>query len=84
MAHPGDPVMDKKGRVIGFVTSCAVDSEGLLTGQAFIDQKAAEEGAMISIYQGAPQSTGKMPAELKAGDRVILPTPAVILSRFPK
>ena len=34
MAHHNDPVLDKKGRMIGKVTSCAVDSEGFLTGQA--------------------------------------------------
>jgi glycine hydroxymethyltransferase len=84
MAHNGDPVMDKKGRVIGVVTSCAVDSEGLLTGLAYVEQKSAEEGMTVSIYQGSPQTIGKIPAELKAGDRIILPTPAVILSRFPK
>ena len=34
MAHPGDPVLDGRGKVIGWVTSCAVDNEGYLTGQA--------------------------------------------------
>ncbi len=43
MAHNGDPVVDKKGRVIGEVTSCAVDSEGFFTGQAFIELKSAIE-----------------------------------------
>ncbi len=84
MAHNGDPVLDGKGRVIGFVTSCAVDSEGYLTGQAFVDEKFAAEGTPISIYQGAPKSIGKVPADLSMGDRVTLPTLAVILSRFPK
>jgi glycine hydroxymethyltransferase len=84
MAHNADPVLDKKGRTIGFVTSCAIDSEGFLTGQAYIDLKSAEEGALIHIYQGAPRTTGKIPADLGVGDRVTLPTPAVIISRFPK
>ena len=84
MAHNGDPVVDKKGRVIGVVTSCAVDSEGFLTGQAYVELKSAEEGTPIAIYQGAPKTAGKAPAELEPGDRVILPTPAVIVSRFPK
>ncbi|MCL4561349.1 MAG: glycine cleavage system aminomethyltransferase GcvT [Chloroflexi bacterium] len=84
MAHHGDPVIDKKGRVIGIVTSCAVDSEGFLTGQAFVELKSTAEGTPITIYQGSPQSTGKTPAELKAGDKVTLPTPAVVASRFPK
>lgn len=84
MAHNGDPVLDQKGRVIGEVTSCAVDSEGYLTGQASIELKFAVEGTLISIFQGASKAAGKAPAELNAGDRVTLPTPAVILSRFPK
>lgn len=84
MAHHGDPVLDHKGRVIGVVTSCAVDSEGFLTGQAFVELKSAVEGTPISIYQGAPKAAGKAPAEMKAGDRVTLPTSAVILTRFPK
>jgi glycine hydroxymethyltransferase len=84
MAHLGDPVVDKRGRVIGQVTSCAVDREGFLTGQAFMDKKHSEEGASIYIFQSAPKSTGKAPAELVFGDRVILPTQAVVVSRFMK
>ena len=84
MAHLGDPVIDKKGQVVGQVTSCAVDSEGFLTGQAFIDVKYSVEGTNLMIYQGAPKSIGKNPAELLPGDRLILPVPAVIISRFPK
>lgn len=84
MAHNGDPVIDKKGKVIGVVTSCAIDSEGYLTGQAFIEEKANEEGAVIYIYQGSPDNVGKLPNLLTQGDRVKLPTPAVIVSRFAK
>lgn len=84
MAHNSDPVMDQRGRVIGWVTSCAVDSEGFLTGQAFVDQKNAQEGAQIFIFQSASDKTGKAPAEFVVGDRASIPTPATILSRFPK
>ncbi|NMC52721.1 MAG: glycine cleavage system aminomethyltransferase GcvT [Chloroflexi bacterium] len=84
MAHSGDPVMDKKGKVIGYVTSCAIDSDGYLTGQAFIDLKYGEEGAAILIYQGAADKPGKAPAQLASGDRVTLPSSAIIMSRFPK
>ncbi len=84
VAHPGDPVLDQKGRVVGVVTSCAIDSEGYLTGQAYVDEKLAVEGTPVSIYQSAPKSSGKAPAELKNGDRVTLPTLAAIVSRFPK
>jgi glycine hydroxymethyltransferase len=84
MAHLGDPVLDKRGRVSGRVTSCAVDSEGFLTGQAFIDLKLAEPGTPISVFQSASKSTGKAPADLNLGDRATLPTPATVLTRFPK
>ncbi len=84
MAHPGDPVMDDKGRVIGTVTSCAADSEGYLLGQAYVGLKYAAEGTPIFIFQGAPDKAGKTPAELGMGDRVTLPGAATVLRRFPK
>ena len=83
MAHNGDPVVDKRGKVIGWVTSCAVDSEGYLTGQAYVELKSAVEGAQIFIYQSASKETGKAPADLKSGDKITLPTAAVVISRFP-
>lgn len=84
MAHNADPVVDIKGKVIGLVTSCAVDKEGFLTGQAYLDLKNAVEGTPIAIFQGAPKQAGKAPSDLVAGDRITLPTPAVVVSRFPK
>ncbi|MBE0699026.1 MAG: glycine cleavage system aminomethyltransferase GcvT [Anaerolineaceae bacterium] len=84
VAHPDDPVLDSRGRVVGVVTSCAIDSDGLLTGQVYIDQKLAIEGTPISIFQSASTTAGKAPADLKNGDRMTLPTPATIASRFPK
>lgn len=84
MAHNGDPIIDRKGKVVGVVTSCAIDMEGFLTGQASIDLKASEEGAQLFVYQSAPKTAGKAPAELTSGDKVNLPTPIIVVSRFPK
>jgi glycine hydroxymethyltransferase len=84
MAHLGDPVVDKRGRVIGQVTSCAVDSDGFLTGQAYIDQKYAAKDTTIFIFQSASKKASKPPADLTPGDRIPIPTPALVLSRFPK
>jgi glycine hydroxymethyltransferase len=84
MAHTGDPVIDKRGRVAGWVTSCAIDSDGFLTGQAFLNLKSSAEGTSIFIYQGSPEKIGKPPAEMESGDRVMLPSQATIVSRFPK
>jgi glycine hydroxymethyltransferase len=70
MAHNGDPVVDKDGKSIGWVTSCAVDAERFLTGQAYLDLKYITEGTPILVHQG-----GVM-------DRP--PTAARVVSRFPK
>ncbi len=83
MAHGGDPVVDSRGRVIGFVTSCAVDQEGYLLGQAYLDRKSLDEGSSIGIFQGgykaAPSSGAPQP-----GDRLTVPTAATVLARFPR
>jgi glycine hydroxymethyltransferase len=52
MAHNGDPVVDADGKDIGWVTSCAIDSERYLTGQAYVDLAHAKEGTPIGIHQG--------------------------------
>ena len=84
MAHLGDPVVDRRGRVVGNVTSCAVDAEGYLTGQAYVEFKSTEKGNILYIYQGAPKEANKALGTLKAGDRVLLPSPVHVVRRFPK
>ncbi|HLC35257.1 MAG TPA: hypothetical protein VJJ70_09725, partial [Anaerolineales bacterium] len=84
MAHQGDPIVDDKGRVIGLVTSCAVDAEGFLLGQAYLERKYAVEGTPIAIFQSASDKAEKARKELTLGERVTLPEPATVLSRFPK
>lgn len=84
-AHQGDPVVDKKGRVVGIVTSCAIDSEGNQTGQAYVQDAAGAEGTAVAVYAGSARTkAGKALSELSIGDRVPTPEPATILSRFPK
>ena len=82
MARPGDPVCDHRGRMVGFVTSCAIDQNGMLTGQAYVDKKTAKAGTPIYIFQNAPEWQQKPPAELATGDRVAIPSTATIVSRF--
>ena len=52
MAHNGDPVMNADGERIGFVTSCAIDGQRFITGQAYVDLKYATMGTPIGIHQG--------------------------------
>jgi glycine hydroxymethyltransferase len=84
MAHLHDPVLDKRGRTIGVVTSCAVDSQGTLTGQAYVELKSAAEGTSIFIYQSADRARVSEPASLKPGDRTALPSAATMVRRFPR
>jgi glycine hydroxymethyltransferase len=74
MAHQGDPATDKDGKLIGEVSSCSLDSDGTLTGQAYIDKKFGKEGSTFMVYQG-------MHGKDIAG---ATPTEATVLSRFLK
>jgi len=84
MAHYGDPVVNRRGQVIGRVTSCAVDRDGYLLGQAYLMKDYLEVDTPIAIYQSAAKTDQKAPANLEIGDRVSIPTPASILLRFPE
>jgi glycine hydroxymethyltransferase len=70
VAHNGDPVANAQGQTIGWVTSCAVDSERFLTGLAYVETKYVAIGTPLGIHQG------------KATDKPA--TPAKVVSRFPK
>jgi glycine hydroxymethyltransferase len=80
----GDPVTDRRGRVIGHVTSCALDLEGYLLGLAIVEKKHTKAGTPIGIFNLPARARPEKPREeLEPGDRVLLPDEAVILSRFP-
>jgi glycine hydroxymethyltransferase len=70
MAHNGDPVVNGDGQRIGWVTSCAVDAERFLTGQAYLENSYTKIDTPIGIHQGG--NTDR-PA-----------TAAKVVSRFPK
>ncbi|NJC95459.1 MAG: glycine cleavage system aminomethyltransferase GcvT [Anaerolineae bacterium] len=52
MAHNGDPVVNADGERIGFVTSCAIDGQRFITGQAYVDLAYTKMGTPIGIHQG--------------------------------
>ncbi|MGD2049322.1 MAG: hypothetical protein PVH03_07500, partial [Chloroflexota bacterium] len=69
---------------VGTVTSCAIDAEGYLLGQAVVPTDMATSGTSIAIYQlGGGSRTLRLPAELKEGSRLPIPDRATILTRFP-
>jgi glycine hydroxymethyltransferase len=78
-----DPVVDSRGRVVGRVTSCSLDTEGFLLGQAFVRESVKKVGTSLSVL-ATPHRAPKPQSELKLGDRVGLPIAIEIVSRFPK
>jgi glycine hydroxymethyltransferase len=80
----GDPVVNKRGKYIGVVTSCAIDSQGYLLGLAYVEERYNREGEQIGIFT----LPGKVPPckgmdELTTGDKVLLHDEATVLTRFP-
>ena len=84
MAHNGDLVINEKGKVIGQVTSCAINKEEFLTGQACLEKSGIQEGTSIYIYQNTKAIEPIALNDLKTGSKLQLPEKAIILSRFPK
>lgn len=79
----GDPVLDRRGRVVGTVTSCAADGEGVLIGMAVVERAFTSEGTTLYVVP-LPEP---MPEPLKPfapiGNRALMPEPITVLPRFP-
>lgn len=86
MIHHGDPVVDRRGRAIGFVTSCALDTNGYQLGQALISRRHHRPGAQIGIFPlpSRRRKPEKSKDQLDLGDKVVLHEWATILERFPE
>lgn len=84
-AELGDPVLDKRGKVVGLVTSCAIDNEGYLLGQAVVQENLSQPGTSLAIYQlGGGKRGLKIPENTGLGARLPLADRATVLTRFPK
>jgi glycine hydroxymethyltransferase len=80
----GDPVLDRRGKVVGSVTSCAIDSEGYLLGQAYLPLTMAEPETTVFIYQlGGGTRPLRAPDNVRPGARLPIPDAATVLTRFP-
>jgi glycine hydroxymethyltransferase len=80
----GDPVVDKRGKIVGTVTSCAIDSEGYLLGQAIVPINYSEPETSLSIYQlGGGKRSIRVPSNLAHGAKLPVPDRATVLTRFP-
>jgi glycine hydroxymethyltransferase len=83
MPRQGDVVVNRKGRVVGAVTSCSVDSDGWLTGLAYVQTTYAGVGTRLGIFQVDSRSWSSKPlAGLKPGDQVLLHDDITVIRRF--
>jgi glycine hydroxymethyltransferase len=85
MPKTGDPVVNRRGRAIGWVTSAAVDVDGWILGLAYVESRYHREGDEIDLFTlpGKPVVEKNDKADLEPGDKVQLPNTATILTRFP-
>ena len=83
-AHNGDPIVNSRGRVVGKVTSCNIDSEGFQVGQALMELGFRKPGTKLVIYAGASRAKVTDLAKLSLSQRIKVPEPITILTRFPK
>ena len=79
--HTGDPVVNRKGQHIGYVTSCSIDTEGYLLGMAIVERRYNVPATPIAIF---PLGGKSLEEALLRGKRVALPVEATVLTRFPE
>jgi len=80
MLHIGDPVASSRGETVGVVTSCAKGMNGLC-GLA-LAMKNVEVNQDLSIFPIQRMKDAAPLADLKIGDRIVLPVAAKVLPRF--
>ncbi len=79
-----DLVVDKRSKVVGKVLSCAIDTEGCFTGQAFVLFKYTPEGTPLWVAGLPAHEEDKPRNEMTFGDRVLGMETITVLSRMPK
>ncbi|MCB8961130.1 MAG: glycine cleavage system aminomethyltransferase GcvT [Ardenticatenales bacterium] len=81
----GDPVLDRRGKIVGHVTSCAIDNDGYLLGLAIVPAEFAEVDSSLLIYQtGGGSRPIKASESVALGQRLPVPAVATVLTRFPE
>jgi glycine hydroxymethyltransferase len=79
----GDVIVSQKGQVVGTVTSCSIDSDGQLTGMAYVQKQYTKRGTRLGVFQmESGKWTSKPLTSLAAGDRVQLHDDITVIRRF--
>lgn len=83
MPRQGDIVVSRKGRVVGEVTSCSIDTEGRLGGLAYVQTAYANVGTRLGVFQLESRSWASKPlADMKTGDTIQLHDDVTVIKRF--
>jgi len=87
MVHGGDPVVNRRGECIGYVTSCVAvpapdGGAAIQVGMAYVDQRYTAEGTSLGIFIQPKDEVEKSRRALTPGDKVLLHEEAVVLPRF--
>jgi glycine hydroxymethyltransferase len=83
MLGQGDVVVSKKGRVVGYVTSCSIDTNGRQTGLCFIQDPHWQRGTTLDVFRrGNRNWESRSLDQLQPGDRIQLPEEITIIERF--
>jgi glycine hydroxymethyltransferase len=83
MPRQGDVVVNRKGRVVGAVTSASIDTEGMIVGLAYVQERYAGRGTDLGVFQADSRAWADKPlTELKTGDRVQLHDDITVIRRF--
>ncbi len=83
-AHLGDPIVSPRGRVVGKVTSCNIDSDGYQVGQALMEKDFRKPGTQLALYAGAARAKVTDLGRLSLSQRIKVPEPVTLLTRFPR
>jgi glycine hydroxymethyltransferase len=79
----GDVIVNRKGRVVGAVTSASIDSEGRLTGLGYVEDGNHERDTRLAVYRLGSRHWESQPlATLQVGDRLEMPLDITVIERF--
>jgi glycine hydroxymethyltransferase len=81
--HQGDPLVNTKGRIVGIVTSCSIDSDGYQLGQAYVNTEFIQKDAKLGIFSGSGRTKSITFDDIQLGKKVTVPDTVTLLSRFP-
>lgn len=83
MLGQGDVIVNRKGRMVGTVTSCSLDSQGRLVGLGYVQEPNHEKGTRLRVYRLGSRKWEAQPLDtLKPGDTLQLPEDITVIGRF--